>query len=72
MKGCIGDEPECTGPWCREWGFCHFSLTAMWEDESVRKEWIQELKAKGKNIPKSATTAWRRFLKEKRQSNGSK
>ena len=67
MKDCMDEyEPECSGSLCSEWGFCEFSLQAMWEDESVRKEWIQELKAKGKKIPKGATTAWRRFLKAKR------
>lgn len=69
MKGCIGDEPECTGSWCREWGFCLFSLAAMLDDESVREEWIRELKAQGKKLPNGATAAWRRFLKANRKTS---
>ena len=68
MKDCCQEEPECAGSLCREWGFCHFSLSAMWEDESIRKEWIQELKERGKKLPKGATAAWRKFLKKKRMS----
>ena len=30
-----------------EWGFCQASLQQMWEDESTRREWIQELKRQG-------------------------
>ena len=68
MKGCMDEyEPECTGSWCREWGFCQASLQQMWEDESTRREWILELKKQGKSLPKGATAAWRKFLKQKRK-----
>ena len=68
MKGCTDTfEPECTGSWCREWGFCEFSLSAMYEDSAEREEWIQELKKHGKSLPKGATAVWRKFLKQKRK-----
>ena len=68
MKSCcLEDEPECSGSECREWGFCEFSLQSMWEDSSVREEWIQELKKQGKKLPEGATATWRRFLRQKRQ-----
>ena len=68
MKGCYFDEePECTGEWCSEYGFCEFSLSGMYEDSSERKEWIKELKRQGKKLPKGATAAWRKFLKKMRK-----
>ena len=34
MKGCTDTyEPECTGSWCREWGFCQASLQQMDKEE---------------------------------------
>ena len=67
MKGCdSAEEPECTGFWCSEWGFCEFSLSAMYEDSSERDEWIKELKRQSKKLPRGATAAWRKFLRKRR------
>ena len=62
----FSDEPECDGPWCIDWGLCQFSLELMWEDSSLRTDWIKELKGRGRSLPKGATAAWRKFLKSKR------
>ena len=64
---CDAYEPECGGSWCEKWGFCEFSLQSMLEDSSLRKEWSEELRAKGKMITQEATTAWRRFLRKERR-----
>ena len=62
-------EPECAGEYCIEWGFCPASLDMMFEDSSVREEWIKGLKSKDMQIPKGATAAWRKFLREKRKQS---
>ena len=67
MRTCILDEePECSGSDCEDWGFCPASLQMMLEDPSVRKDWLKELKARGRPIPAGATSAWRKFLRDER------
>ena len=71
MKGCTDrEEPECTGSWCLDWGLCPVSLDMMQEDSSEREEFLCELKKKHGKVPQKYITAWRKFLREKR--NGAK
>lgn len=38
MKYCIGDEPECNGPYCGHAEDCPYYLEGMKEDSSLRSE----------------------------------
>lgn len=54
MRFCVGEEPECNGPYCGHAKGCPFYKESMSEDDECRRE-----RRRGKRKASAVRSSWR-------------